>query len=284
MKKIGIYKIENIKNGKIYIGQTVNYKRRIQHHINDLQNNKHFNKHLQSAYLKYGLDTFKFDLICECAKEELDNLEKFYISKYNSTDEDKGYNMMYGGQSYREFTQEVRDKMSKARKGRKLSELHCKRIGEAKKGFKLSKESIKKANETKKKNMIFHGEKNPNALISDEVAKNILIDLIEGDTVENIANKYLTSKDTVYNLMYNKSYKHIMTEVREDIKNRTSVYMENKIDIAIKLYLDGKSQNAIAKELNISRNTLRREFKKRDICTNFHINQYSKHTNTEVNN
>ena len=44
-----------------------------------------------------------------------------------------------------------------------------------------------------------------------------------------------------------------------------------------------KAEN-IAKELNISRNTLRREFKKRDICTNFHINQYSKHTNTEVNN
>ena len=114
------------------------------------------------------------------------------------------------------------------------------------------------------------------------VAKKIIMDLLVNMAVKDIANKYQVSSDVVYNIMYNKSYSHIMPDVREELKNRTSVLQDEKIETAINLYLQGHSQNEISKTLNISRNTLRKELKARNINPQFHINQYIKHANTEV--
>ena len=73
-----------------------------------------------------------------------------------------------------------------------------------------------------------------------------------------------------------------MPDVREELKTRTSILQENKIESSIEMYLSGNSQNKIAKELNISRNTLRKELKARDINPQIYINQYIKQANTEV--
>lgn len=48
--------------------------------------------------------------------------------------------------------------------------------------------------------------------------------------------------------------------------------------------INGYSQNKISKMLNISRNTLRKEFKDRNINPQIYINQYTKHADTEVIN
>ena len=109
------------------------------------------------------------------------------------------------------------------------------------------------------------GEKNPNALISDNVAEKIIIDLLEGIPINDIADKYQVSNDVVYNLMYNKTYLHIMPDIREKLKNRTTILQKDKIESAIEMYLQGYSQNKVAKTFNISRNTLRRELKERNI-------------------
>ena len=140
------------------------------------------------------------------------------------------------------------------------------------------------ANETRKKLRIHHGEKNPNALISDSVAEKIILDLLNEMPVSVIAEKYQVSNDIVYNLMYNKTYTYIMPDVRQDLINRTSKLTEDKIELSIKMYLQGHSQNEIAKKFNISRNTLRRELKARNINPQIHINQYNKQANTEVSN
>lgn len=282
MKTIGIYKITNLIDGKVYIGQTVNYRKRKANHISKLRNRKHHNEHLQNAFNKYGEKAFKIELIKECKIEELEELEKYYIELYDSCNPEKGYNMVNGGQVYREYTEEVRVKLSNALKGRKFTLEHRRRISLANKGRIMSKESIEKANATKQKLNIHCGEKNPNALISDNVAEKIIIDLLEGNPVKDIANKYQVSDDVVYNIMYNKSYTHIMPEIREKLKNRTSILQAEKIKKAINMYLQGYSQNEIAKTLNISRNTLRKELKARNINTQIHVNQYIKHANTEV--
>ena len=282
MKIVGIYKITNLIDGKIYIGQTVNYKKRKTSHLNSLKNGNHHNEHLQRAFDKYGEDSFKIELIKKCNIEELDKLERYYIRELDACNHDKGYNMMYGGQRYRNFTKEVRLKMSEAGKGRKFTEEHKKRIGLAQKGRVISRQSIEKAKETRKKLKVHCGEKNPNALISDSVAKQIIMDLIEGTPVKNIAENHQVSNDVVYNIMYNKTYIHIMPDVREELKTRTSILQENKIESSIEMYLSGNSQNKIAKELNISRNTLRKELKARDINPQIYINQYIKQANTEV--
>lgn len=65
---IGIYKITNIKNNKVYIGSTDNMERRILQHKNELNNNKHHSYKLQMDWNKYGENNFTFDLL-----EEINN-------------------------------------------------------------------------------------------------------------------------------------------------------------------------------------------------------------------
>lgn len=93
-----IYKITNLINGKIYIGQTTKtLKDRILQHRNAFVSN--VDNYLYNAMHKYGWDNFKFEAI-DCSaqtKYELDKLEQYYIKKYNSRID--GYNMTDGGES-----------------------------------------------------------------------------------------------------------------------------------------------------------------------------------------
>lgn len=107
----GIYCIENIKNNKKYIGQSKNIRRRFHVHTYTLNKGIHCNKYLQNAWNLYGSDCFRFYILEECSKENLDKKEKFYIKKYNTLE--NGYNLNSGGQGIPEFkhTQEEIEKM-----------------------------------------------------------------------------------------------------------------------------------------------------------------------------
>lgn len=59
----GIYIIKNILTEKVYIGSAKSVLSRLNAHKYQLLNNKHFNKHLQSSYNKYGINNFTFELI-----------------------------------------------------------------------------------------------------------------------------------------------------------------------------------------------------------------------------
>jgi group I intron endonuclease len=59
----GIYQIKNVKNGKLYIGSSIQIEIRWQDHLRDLRNNKHCNKHLQNAFNCYGEENFLFEVI-----------------------------------------------------------------------------------------------------------------------------------------------------------------------------------------------------------------------------
>ena len=274
MSVIGIYKITNQINGKVYIGQTINYKKRSKAHFSYLVSNKHHNMYLQNAFNKHGKDAFAIELIKECSIDELDKLEIEHILEYNASNEVFGYNLIEGGQKYRFFSDDVKKRVSLKLKGRKFTDEHRKRISESQKGKLISKQAIEKMKFTKKKNGSHLGEKNPNALVSDNTAKEIVLSLLEGSSVKELSVKYETTTDTIYNIMYNKSYTHIMTDVRERLKSRTTENNEKKIEEAVQMYLDGHSQNKISQELKISRNTLRREFKKRNLDTKAHKNQF----------
>ena len=94
-KICGIYCIENSINKNKYIGQSVNIYARWYSHRRYLKNNIHYNNHLQSSWNEYGEHNFVFYIVQECKKEELDNLEEFYILKYDSIK--NGYNQRPGG-------------------------------------------------------------------------------------------------------------------------------------------------------------------------------------------
>lgn len=93
-----IYHIKNTINGKMYIGQTIQYDVRKKTHLNDLKKNKHHSQKLQRAWNKYGEENFIF----EVQEYEINNIEELYlleqeeIKKYDSYF--NGYNMTIGGE------------------------------------------------------------------------------------------------------------------------------------------------------------------------------------------
>lgn len=114
----GVYKIENLINGKIYIGKSINVGRRWYEHKKELNEGNHINKHLQSSWNKYGEDCFRFELL-EDGLTETQALEReeYYIRYYETTNTLFGYNMTDGGQSG-VLSKESREKLSRQRIGK----------------------------------------------------------------------------------------------------------------------------------------------------------------------
>jgi group I intron endonuclease len=107
-----IYLITNLINGRQYVGQTVqsDINSRWKQHKSVSPNS--VGKYLLDAYRKYGIDNFKFQIICICFDSDIDELEKFYISKFNTL-APNGYNLKSGGK-HRYLSKEERDKISKS--------------------------------------------------------------------------------------------------------------------------------------------------------------------------
>ena len=94
---IGIYKITNIKNNKIYIGKSANIERRWKEHVRHSKAQCKRKSAINKAIYEFGVDSFDFQVIQECKEEQLNELEIYYINLYSSRDEDKGYNITQGG-------------------------------------------------------------------------------------------------------------------------------------------------------------------------------------------
>lgn len=76
---IGIYKIQNIVNGKCYYGSSKNIKKRWKTHLNQLKRVKHINCVLQNVWNKYGEDNFIFEVVEECDVNILLETEQKYL-------------------------------------------------------------------------------------------------------------------------------------------------------------------------------------------------------------
>lgn len=85
---IGIYKIENLVNGKIYIGQSVHIERRWIEHCQPSSSSL-----ISQAIKKYGKENFSFQILEECNQEDLNFKETNYIKQYNSLIPN-GYNIV----------------------------------------------------------------------------------------------------------------------------------------------------------------------------------------------
>lgn len=120
-----IYKIQNLINNHVYIGQTVkNYhKRFLQHKAN--YDKPYFSQlTLYKAFKKYGLENFSFEPIEEVENEKLDEREKYWINYYDSYK--NGYNMTLGGrlvELYKWDLEEIIKLYNETKSARKVAEI-----------------------------------------------------------------------------------------------------------------------------------------------------------------
>lgn len=115
----GVYLITNLFNYKVYVGSSLNIKKRSLAHKSLLRRNKHGNKYLQNAINKYSLDNFIFELIEALPTHLLREREAFWINAYDATNRKIGYNIAKDTNCPLrgiKQTKETRSKIAKANK------------------------------------------------------------------------------------------------------------------------------------------------------------------------
>lgn len=144
-----IYKVTNNITGKSYIGKTEkSVTKRINKHKLDAMNNIYPNNLFHRAIRKYGIESFKCDILKEYdSKILLDAMETAMIVFHKTHMYEGGYNMTWGGDGGDTFTgnpnnEERRKKISIANKGKKRTEEQNKRQSLNRTGEKHAKFSL----------------------------------------------------------------------------------------------------------------------------------------------
>jgi len=108
-----VYKITNLINGKIYIGQTKrDFEVRWKEHCRIDEG-----LIVDCAINKYGKQNFDHWVMVRCdSLEEMNHREEYYIRLFNSTNKNIGYNISKGGNN-REVSEETRNKLSASKMG-----------------------------------------------------------------------------------------------------------------------------------------------------------------------
>lgn len=160
---IGIYKITSPTN-KVYIGRSTNILNRFKGY--KVTQSKKQTK-LYNSFNKYGVSAHKFEILELCSINKLSEKETFYIQKYSSYNTEHGLNLTGGGDGAYFLSVEARKKIGDFHRGhkynlgrvmseetkQKLRELgrvrvftqqHKERLGNALRGRKHSQSAIEK--------------------------------------------------------------------------------------------------------------------------------------------
>ena len=176
----GIYRIATDK-GTVYVGQSVDVERRLQGHKSSLQRGAHTNSYLQRVYDKSPEDISIFELVEEVPEGDMYPRESYWISELRAR-----CNLIVPVEDGWTFSEEVRQKMSDAGRGRIQSSEHIqKRIANSVEtrlmngGYSVSDETRKKisdagrgrkqsAQHVKKRTAFLHGR-----VVPEETRKKI---------------------------------------------------------------------------------------------------------------
>lgn len=108
-QRSGIYKITNMLDGKIYIGQSKDIEERWRRHKSCARNEDKKTR-LYQAMRKDGLENFSFEIVELCPIEQLNEREWYYICKFKTLEEKYGYNMSTKANLQKKFTKEQVEK------------------------------------------------------------------------------------------------------------------------------------------------------------------------------
>lgn len=114
---VGIYGIEDVETGNIYVGQSSDIAKRWSNHSTFLKNGVHNYRELQEAYNK-DKDRIKYTILEECKGNELKNREDWWIKHVQRID---GWTLLNKQKFGGKHNTKVRDtsKMKAAQRGEK---------------------------------------------------------------------------------------------------------------------------------------------------------------------
>lgn len=129
MGKAGVYQIQNLNNGKRYVGSSVDVYLRLRKHREMLERGSHYNVHLQRSWKKNGEREFSFQILVFCDKKMLTFYEQRVMNTWSP---EFNINPNAANRLGTVHTYKTRSKMSKTRigkpipalRGRKLSPEH----------------------------------------------------------------------------------------------------------------------------------------------------------------
>jgi len=190
----GIYQICNNENGKVYIGSAVNLKRRMACHFSKLKEGDHHNRYLQHAWNKSRGQGFFFGVLEYVKKiNQLIIREQYYIDTIRPE-----YNIsLVAGSSL----------------GIKRSEAFKRKVSEYQKGNKrwLGKkhtiESRQKMSKAKKEKKL--GENNHNSKLTLQQVIEIREKIFDKVIQCHIAKEYGVSPTLITNIKERKTWKHL---------------------------------------------------------------------------
>jgi len=206
--KSGVYIIKNCINEKLYVGSSKNINERWVKHKFTLNNKKHCNKHLNSAWNKYGENNFKFSVIEYVELDKLIEREQYYIDYYNACDKNIGYNIapQAGTNLGWQPSVSTRKKMSEsAKKKPPVTEETKKKLSIVHMGNKNALGSIKTTEMKKKQSELMkgtnQGEKNGMAITNKNEVIAIRNDYNNGMTLSQLQTKYNKKNSFTYQIV-----------------------------------------------------------------------------------
>jgi len=174
--------IQNIKNGKVYIGKTEYPKDRWQRHLRDaFGNDKRYQQYIHRAIKKHGVDSFTFNAF-----------QSF---------ENEGYNLTNGGEgkSGAVLSQETKDKIGKAHLGKQITTETRHKLSVANKGKRHREETKAK----------IRGNSAISKLTEIQVVEIREKYQTSQYTFSELANEYGVGRNCIMNIVKNKTWKHL---------------------------------------------------------------------------
>lgn len=166
----GVYAIECAANSRVYIGSSVNIKKRFMEHKCLLRSDNHHSLLMQRAWNKYGESAFSVRALIRCSPEDRLFYEQIAIYAYDSANPSVGMNMTpivhplppVGSFRGRKHTDESKRKISASRMG----------TPSWNKGVPCSKRGERRS-ESAKRNIADGVRSGRNAKITMDIAKDI---------------------------------------------------------------------------------------------------------------
>lgn len=153
--RTGVYVIRNIVNDKVYVGGAYkSFEQRFFIHRRDLRAGRHSNEHLQSAWNKYGEDSFEFIVFERVMANQCAERETYWIGQLKAANREFGYNKspIGGSPLGTKHSLKSRENFSAAMRKRMESPEERFKVGNAMRGKKHSQE-VKDAQSERGKRM-----------------------------------------------------------------------------------------------------------------------------------